>query len=330
MVEYYKSKRFVDRLKWVIVDENGKIINRNPSKEELIGLEKENYCRRHTDYNETNTCQTIKEDGTLCENSLTKGKSYRKYDINDDRTNEWVCGTCHRKHNHNRKNIIYNETNVCQEIKNDGSICGRSLIPGDTCQKRGIYGIKTDIWICANCYRNYSQKNDPNSHNNIRHLLQDYKIGNQDPNSEQVKGDNHQELACILYGWEDLNKKLDNHKTPIDCYDPKTGLYHQVQGRYYNYERGFWPFAQFERERSKKYENIICFCFSKDEKTVERIYKFPEIVAKIKGSATIVKNSSRRPGWYEEYRVKDKDELKKANEIWKEIYKRWKGSENNI
>lgn len=75
---------------------------------------------------------------------------------------------------------------------------------------------------------------------------------------------------------------------------------------------------------------MICFCFSKDEKIVERIYKFPENVAKIKGSATIVKNSSRRPGWYEKYREKNEGELKIANDIWKEIYKRWKDSENNI
>ena len=38
MVEYYKSKRFVDGLKWVIVDETGKVVNNSPSKEELKEL----------------------------------------------------------------------------------------------------------------------------------------------------------------------------------------------------------------------------------------------------------------------------------------------------
>lgn len=38
----YKSYRFVDRkARWIIVDESEKIINRNPSKYELKGLEKE-------------------------------------------------------------------------------------------------------------------------------------------------------------------------------------------------------------------------------------------------------------------------------------------------
>lgn len=44
---YYKSKRPVDGKPptWVIVDEDGEIINRNPSKDELKGLENEEYKR---------------------------------------------------------------------------------------------------------------------------------------------------------------------------------------------------------------------------------------------------------------------------------------------
>lgn len=156
MVEYYKSKRFVDRLKWVVVDETGKVVNNNPSKSELKEL------------------KTKKPRG----------------------------------------NGNYNDTNTCPIIKKDGIICGTPLISGDACQKRDINGIKTDIWICANCYRNYSQKNESDSQNNTRKLLADCRTGNQNPNSEQVKGDNHQELACKLYGFEDLNVKNDNHKSP--------------------------------------------------------------------------------------------------------------------
>jgi hypothetical protein len=53
MVEYYKSKRIVDRLKWVIVDETGKVVNNSPNKDELKGLEreqKENYKIRNRVY----------------------------------------------------------------------------------------------------------------------------------------------------------------------------------------------------------------------------------------------------------------------------------------
>lgn len=41
MEERYKSKRFVDRLRWVIVDETGKVVNNNPSEDELKRLKKE-------------------------------------------------------------------------------------------------------------------------------------------------------------------------------------------------------------------------------------------------------------------------------------------------
>lgn len=40
----YKSIIIIDgKPRWVIVDEDGKIINRNPSKDELKGLKKEPY-----------------------------------------------------------------------------------------------------------------------------------------------------------------------------------------------------------------------------------------------------------------------------------------------
>lgn len=48
----YKSYRFVEqygKAKWVVVDETGKIVNMNPSKDELDGLEREPYI---TDYHQ--------------------------------------------------------------------------------------------------------------------------------------------------------------------------------------------------------------------------------------------------------------------------------------
>ena len=166
-------------------------------------------------------------------------------------------------------------------------------------------------YLCKNCYDKY----DSTSWNNVRKSLANCRTDNLAYN-KHVFGDNVLELACILYGWEDLNKKYDSRTTPIDCYDPKTDLYHQVQGRHYNNIEGYWPFTTFEKEWKKKFKSIVCFCISEDGKIVERIYKFPENIAKDKGSATIVKNSSRRSGWYEKYREKNEDELKNANDIW--------------
>jgi len=42
MTEHYKSYRIIDgKPRWVIVDETSKIVNRNPSKDELKGLKTE-------------------------------------------------------------------------------------------------------------------------------------------------------------------------------------------------------------------------------------------------------------------------------------------------
>lgn len=258
----YKSKRFVDRLKWVIIDETGKVVNNNPSEDELKGLKTEPRTFRDT-------------------------------------------------------NGRYNSTNTCEYVDVDNKRCTEKLYPGNVRRERDGEGNETGRWLCINCYGKY----DSNSSNNIRKSLRDRRTGSL-KDSKHIFGDNTLELACILYGWEDLNKKLDNYKIPIDCYDPKTGLYHQVQGRHYNSRYGQWSFSGFEREmKKKKYETMICFCISKDGKTVERIYKFPwKEIMEIK-SVAIVKNSSRTPGWYEKYRETNEDELKRSNDIWKEIVK---------
>ena len=58
----YKDSRIIDtKPKWVIVDEDGKIINRNPTKEELKCLkifknDGRSNPKRKIPYNDTNTC----------------------------------------------------------------------------------------------------------------------------------------------------------------------------------------------------------------------------------------------------------------------------------
>ena len=43
----YKSNRIIDgKPRWIITDENGKIINRNQTKEELKGLDVGHYKKR--------------------------------------------------------------------------------------------------------------------------------------------------------------------------------------------------------------------------------------------------------------------------------------------
>lgn len=198
-------------------------------------------------------------------------------------------------------------------------ICGKGNLTSKTAI-RGEY-IREDLrrkWACTNCYNEDRQKNNPNSQYNLMKSVRNCRTGNQNPNHETTKARKSQKLACRLYGWIDLNEENDNYNFPIDCYDPKTGLYHQVQGRYYS-RISQWTFGNFKNELEKIYENMVCFCFSKDGKIVERIYKFlRKEIMRVKG-ITIYKNPSKGGQQNEQYRVTDEDELKNANDIWKEI-----------
>lgn len=261
----YKSCRFVDcKLRWIVVDENERIININPSKEELKGLEKEIYFKKK--YNETNTC---------------------------DR-----CGI----------GFDIATGNPRREYKKEGNWTGK--------------------WDCQSCYEKY----DPNSKNNIIKSMRDRRTGNLDLNSEQAKGDLFQELTCrwrstvSVIPVEDLNKKLDNYNSPIDhSRDSELGII-QTQGRLYNKYNQLWNFNSLEREWEKEFDNMICYCASKDGKVIERLYIFPyEEIGNRKGIG-IYKNptdshSNPKTSWYDEYRVKDEDTIKRVNDIWKEIIK---------
>jgi hypothetical protein len=73
---------------------------------------------------------------------------------------------------------------------------------------------------------------------------------------------------------------------------------------------------------------MVCFCISEDGKIVERIYKLPYKIVRNKTGMCITKYNSvgdlHMFGWYEKYEVTDKDELRKANEIWSDINERSK------
>jgi len=96
MTEYYKSYRIIDgKPRWVIVDNTGNIINRNPSKEELKGLEKEKYKSQKTNslnYNKTNTCDRCRDKDIKTE--LHPGNARRELNKEGDWTGRWLCPKC--------------------------------------------------------------------------------------------------------------------------------------------------------------------------------------------------------------------------------------------
>lgn len=108
---YYKSKRYIDgKVRQIIVDGNEKIVSINPSKDELKILEEEQYTKRRKggskNYNETNICPMIKEDGTVCKNKLISGKTMREHDKEEKETGRWICTNCYEKYDSNSQHNI--------------------------------------------------------------------------------------------------------------------------------------------------------------------------------------------------------------------------------
>lgn len=100
MVEYKSYRIIGGKSRWVIVDGNGTIINRNPNKEKLKHSLLWNF-----EHNETNTCNFIKENGEICGNELKPGKTLKEY-IDNKWTGRWLCHKCYQKFDPNSTNNI--------------------------------------------------------------------------------------------------------------------------------------------------------------------------------------------------------------------------------
>lgn len=193
-------------------------------------------------------------------------------------------------------------------------------------RERDKKGKETGKYVCL-FHWNQDYRKRLDSTDNIKKFICNCRTGNQNPMHESTKACMDQELAGELYGYEDLNKKYDNHDTPIDCQDPITGLYYQIKGKNYNPYNRLWAITNLEREWLKEYECMIIFCKSEDGNIIERIYIFPSWEITKRKGFNIRKYDSKGElyvtGLYEQYRVKDEYIMKRANEIWKRILEKY-------
>jgi hypothetical protein len=90
---------------WVIVDETGRTVNNNPTKEELKDLDFE--IRPHGNtriepYNETDTCDRCQI------GKLSPEKAFREYDRCGGETGKWLCKSCWDKDpgSDNTRNLV--------------------------------------------------------------------------------------------------------------------------------------------------------------------------------------------------------------------------------
>lgn len=152
-------------------------------------------------------------------------------------------------------------------------------------------------------------------------LLRDRRTGNLKA-SHLIFADNCEELTCELYGVKNLNKENDNYRSPIDHTTHfKLGIIQTKGARLTVARQGILEYEKWSRslleEHNKEFDLLILYCANIDGKIIDRIYIFPwEDVIKTT-SITIMKNNPC--GWYEQYRVKEEELLKMANEIWQKI-----------
>jgi hypothetical protein len=304
----FVSDRIIDgKRRRVIVDKTGKIINNNPSKEELKNLKKEPYKIKRKGYTKKQLLgfirQFYEENGRIpATRDFSNSPKYPS-----SRTYHNVFGSWNNAiREEGLWEMRYNPTHTCDRCgKNFSDVEKSGGYPLQECDEKGYWNER---WDCPACWQKY----DSNSQHNAMKSVANCRTGNQNQDHPTTKGDKYICLACILYGYENLNEKYDNYTTEIDCQDPKTGLCHQIQGRRYNPKYEQWRFTHLNNEWFKEYEDMVCFCKSDDGKRIERIYRFPHSVIEGRSDIIIYKNPSRGV-WYEIYRYDD--ELKKANDI---------------
>lgn len=236
----YKEKRLIDeKLKWVVIDENGNVKNRNPSKGELKCLKiwDKPYKRNKKvyRYNDGNRCEFITEDGKRCSESLHPGNA-REFII--DGKSVWYC----EKHgNVYRKRLTSN--NVMKRIRNirTGNLnpdCGRS--EGNITQKlvNGLYN-----WEDLNIkYDNYQTPIDFIDKDGKLHQVQGRRYNPINRNWVFTHWDNefnkeYEDMICICKSHD--GKKIEEiYKFPSAVVKGQTGVSifrYDAKGRPYKF-----------------------------------------------------------------------------------------------
>lgn len=238
--------------------------------------------------------------------------------INKNPTKEDLYGT---------KLKSYNSTNICSRCREENEIDGKELTdksilyPGNVSQDVDKEGKNIDEYVCKRHYGINYEKYNPNSRSNIIKSLGDRRTGNLKYDIH-IFGDNCQELTCRVFGVEDLNKKNDNYNSPIDnSAHPILGVL-QTKGSHFSKDigvKGGWKTAYGVDEYKKEYDNMIFWCMNEDGEYIEMGYIIPKKEINVRRSVTILKDPATWPPWYDKYRMRDEEELKKINDIWMDI-----------
>lgn len=228
----FKSYRLIDgQPKWVVVNQNGDILNRNPDKGELIGLKEEQYIKKRRKGYTRETLlgylkQFYQETGRTPESKdFANDPRYPNFSTYFHTFGSWnealkISGLCVNK----IMDGNYNETNTCDRIKKVGCSfrrCGDPLVLYAYKEKKD--GKETGKWLCRNCYDKDRCK-FPDSHNNIVKGMRKWRNKQLPKNTTIGKGYIGEQIWCKWRGTENCNIKRDNFHSKEDSIDPEYGI----------------------------------------------------------------------------------------------------------
>lgn len=123
---------------WIII-ENGKMINRNATKEEILKIP-----TRAVYYNKTNICPICRDEDKITDYSILYPGNAEHYIDKNGIINEWACK---RHHNRNYKRYNPNSWNNIEKSLTDrrtGNLHDPSHILGDNCEEltKKLFGVE--------------------------------------------------------------------------------------------------------------------------------------------------------------------------------------------
>lgn len=301
------------KLRKVIVDNTGGIINRNPTNEELKGLieepvKKQKYTKGYVlkiirKFYDDNGKIPGGDDFRVCSKCPSLSTIINYFGSWNNAIEE--AGLWNKR---------YNPTHTCDRCRKSFDDIGWAHPVREYDEK----GDWTGNWDCPSCYEKY----DPNSLSNTKKSVAGRRTGNIDQSSTSGKGYKGEKLLCKWKGFINLNDEDNNYNSPIDCQDPVTKLYYQAKIAYYDpvNERWSQDLRNIQNLSIKGFvfKSLFLFCISEDGNEVEMVLEIPEEDVIVRMGIFVAKNPSpSRIQWYKQYVLENKSELKKLNEIWK-------------
>ncbi len=221
----------------------------------------------------------------------------------------------------------YSKDNICPICREENSITDKSILyPRNANRDTDKKGDKVDKWVCKrHSLRNY-HRYDSDSNTNLKKSMSAHRTGNL-RYGRFIFGDICEDITHKWLGAKKLSVEKDNYRLPLDHARIPKGVsvmigdklvdlsekVPQTKGINYIHTYKRWD-ARIVNDHHKRFDVLILYCANNDGKIIERTYIFPysEIIKRT--NITIYMYDSKR-NWYESFRVTDKEDTKKVNDI---------------